>query len=139
MTNRDFPEMNEADFDTLTPPEVERFNRYLVRELGATQKILGGLQETLAQTESDLSLAMAKSRLEYGSKSRPDGKNYTETQKDDEALVSNHVLAEAFALDKAKVEVYKGKINILKAQSDLVRSVMVSVRTSMEMDDGRGR
>jgi hypothetical protein len=64
------------------------------------------------------------------------GKNYTETQKQDQSLVDNALLAEAFALDKAKVEVYKGKINVLKAQSDLVRSVMVSVRTSMETERG---
>jgi len=134
--SKDFPALQQADFDTLTPPEVEKFNRYLVRELGATQIILGNLQETLAQTEADFNLAMAKSRLEYGGKKLENGKNYTETQKQDQALVDNALLAEAFALDKAKVEVYKGKINVLKAQSDLVRSVMVSVRTSMETERG---
>ena len=102
MTNRDFPDLVEADFDTLTPPEVERFNRYLVRELGSTQKILGGLQETLAQTESDLSLAMAKSRLEFGRKSRTDGKNYSETKKDEEALGANRGWGGAGEVGKEK-------------------------------------
>lgn len=136
MANSDFPDLKHSDFDTLTAPEVEEYARWLIRQFNSTQKELEEIQTQFAQTESDLNLAMAKSRLQYGMQSRPDGKNYTETQKEDQALVDNEQLAGIYALDRAKVEILKGRVGFLKAQSDLVRSVMVSVRTSMETERG---
>lgn len=128
--SKDFANLGEKDLDTLNPVDGEEFARWIIRKIGEAQIALSSLQEGLAQTEADYNLAMAQSRLDYGNKSRADGKNYTETQKEDQALVDNSLLAEAFLLDKAKVEVYKGKIRVLQTQSELVRSVMVSIRES---------
>ena len=131
--NRDFPNLVEADFDTLTPPEVETFNRYLVRQLGEAQLELRKYQLELGQTESDLEIEMARSRLYYGTVSKDvSGKNYTEQDKKDQALVDNAILAGEFAKLKTLVEIVKGRINVLKTQSELVRSMGVSVRTFIE-------
>ena len=131
--NRDFPNLVEADFDTLTPPEVETFNRYLVRQLGEAQLELRKYQLELGQTESDLEIEMARSRLHYGTVSKDvSGKNYTEQDKKDQALVDNAILAGEFAKLKTLVEIVKGRINVLKTQSELVRSMGVSVRTFIE-------
>ena len=131
--NRDFPNLVEADFDTLTPPEAEMFSRYIVRELGKAELELRKWQQDYGQTESDFEIEMARSRLHYGTISKTaSGKNYTEQDKKDQALVDNAILSGELAKIKALVEISKGRINVLKAQSDLVRSVMVSVRTSFE-------
>lgn len=134
--SKDFPLLNEADFDTLTPPEAELFARWLVREFGKAESDLKSYQTDFAQTETDLENEMARRRMHYSSISRENGKNYTVQQTEDSARIDCEVLWGEYSKLKALVEISKGRINVLKAQSDLVRSVMVSVRTSMETERG---
>lgn len=134
---KDFPNLKEADFDTLTPPEAELFARWLIREFGATETALKKYQTDYGQTEHDLEVAMATTRFNLGGEKREEGgKAYTEQDRKDKALIDNQVLAQELSILKVQVEIGKGHVNILKAQSDLVRSVMVSVRTSMETERG---
>lgn len=134
MSNKDFPLLDESDFDALSPVQIENFARYLVRELGEAEKNLSNYQVDYAQTETDLENEMARKRLLFGSQSRTDGKNHTVQQVEDLARGETETLWGEYSKLKALVEIWKGRINVLKAQSDLVRSVMVSVRTSNEMD-----
>jgi len=132
--NKDFPLLDERDFEALTPVQIENFARYLVRQLGEAEQNLSGYQTEYAQTETDLENEMARRRMFHSSQSRQDGKNYTVQQVEDLARIDTEILWGEYSKLKALVEIWKGRINVLKAQSDLVRSVMVSVRTSNEMD-----
>lgn len=134
MANKDFPLLDEADFDALTPVQIENFARYLVRELGEGEKNLSKYQVDYAEAETYLENKMALKRMEYSGESRKDGKNRTVSQVEDLARLDCGVEWSNYSKLKALVEISKGRINVLKAQSDLVRSVMVSVRTSNEMD-----
>ena len=134
MANKDFPLLDEADFDALTPVQIENFARYLVRELGEAEKNLSAYQVDYAEAETYLEDKMALQRMHYSSVSRENGKNYTVQQTEDSARLDCGKEWSDYSKLKALVEISKGRINVLKAQSDLVRSVMVSVRTSNEMD-----
>ena len=132
--NKDFPLLDERDFEALTPVQIENFARYLVRELGEAEKKLSGYQVDYADAETLLEDKMALQRMHYSSISRENGKNYTVQQTEDSARLDCGQEWSDYSKLKALVEISKGRINVLKAQSDLVRSVMVSVRTSNEMD-----
>lgn len=132
MSSPDFPNLNASDFNTLTPVECETMARWIIRELSKAETVLKENQELLAQTEHDLEVEMARSRFNLAIGLRENGKAYTEQQKQDNALITNEKMALETALLKVKVDVAKKRIDILKTQSELVRSVMVSVRESMK-------
>ena len=134
LTKKEFPDLVEADFQPLLPFEVERFARYITVELGDAQKILKDNQRIIAKKRHALKVAMASSRFGLSGEKREDGKTYTEQQKDDKALIDNQVLSLEVDVLEVEIEIAKGRIGVLKAQSDLVRSVMVSVRTDMEIN-----
>ena len=126
--SKDFPDLNQADFDGLSPIECETMARWIIRKLNESEAELSKYQEVFAQTESDLETEMARRRMHYSSLSRDNGKNYTVQQTEDSARLDCEILWSEYSKLKALVEIWKGRINVLKAQSDLVRSVMVSVR-----------
>ena len=134
--NKDFPNLVEKDFDTLTPPEVERDNRYISRELAKVQIYLGEIQRKYAPLAYEYKVSMARSRARFGSISRPDGKNYTVQQCEDEAFLDNEKLGLELTIIEAEIEVGKGRLNILGKQAELIRSVGASVRTSIETERG---
>ena len=78
---------------------------------------------------------MAKSRVALSSVKNPDtGKNYTEQQKEDEALIDNEQLSFAVAVLGAVIEVGKGKLSVLRTQAELVRSEQASARVGYELE-----
>ena len=85
---------NQPTPDTRTFPEIEADNRRIAIELGKVQEYLGSKQKEFAEKNHALRVAMAKSRVALSRVKNPDtGKNYTEQQKEDEALIDNEALS----------------------------------------------
>jgi len=121
--------------DTRTFPEIEEDNRIISRTLGEVQVYLGAKQKEYAEKEHALRVAMAKSRVALSSVKNPDtGKNYTEQQKEDEALIDNEELSLACAILEAVIDVGKGKMSVLRTQAELVRSEQASARVGYEIE-----
>lgn len=127
--------MSKENPDTRTFPEIEADNRAISVELGRVQVYLGEKQKEYAEKEHTLKVAMAKSRVALSSVKNPDtGKNYTEQQKEDEALIDNEQLSFAVAVLGAVIEVGKGKLSVLRTQAELVRSEQASARVGYELE-----
>lgn len=130
--------MSKENPDTRTFPEIEADNRRISIELGRVQLYLGELQKEYAEKNHALRVAMAKSRVALSSVKNPDtGKNYTEQQKEDEALIDNEALSLECAVLEATIEVGKSKLSILRTQSELVRSEQASARVGYEIERGQ--
>lgn len=127
--------MSKENPDTRTFPEIEEDNRTISRTLGEVQIYLGSKQKEYAEKEHALRVAMAKSRVALSSVKNPDtGKNYTEQQKEDEALIDNEELSLACAILEAVIDVGKGKMSVLRTQAELVRSEQASARVGYEIE-----
>lgn len=128
---QDFPDLDPAAFEELGPKEVELQMRYLSRELSETQKGYAQHREDYAKAKADYTVKMAKSRDKFARS----GTKSTSQEREDLALIENEEAYGDLLMQEAIVDVYKGKIERLKAQSDLVRSVGASVRESMKIGD----
>lgn len=132
MSN-DFPELNPADFKPLEPTDVELQMRYLSREHAIAWRECADLEAEYAELKARYELAMAKSRIEFANKSKPNGKNYTVDERQDEALVANEDFFLVVSVLEARLKAARAKIIKLNAQSDLVRSVGSSIRSSLSI------
>lgn len=127
----DFPDLNSVNFPDLMPKDVELMMRYLVRELSSTQEEYSKVRHEYAKAKASYTVEMAIARDE----AKSSGNKTTAQEREDIALLQNRTLFEDLLTQEAKVDVYKGKIERLKAQSDLVRSVNASVRESMRIGE----
>lgn len=121
--------MNEI----VTPAMVEQKLRGLSREVDEAHKVLVEVETVYHVVKADYEIAMAKSRMNYATKSSPTGKNYTVQEREDLALTENEELHRNLAVTQAKVLASRGNTNRLKMQVDIARSVGTSVRTSMDL------
>lgn len=128
---QDFPELDPANFEEIGPREVELQMRYLSRELSETQKAYAENRQDYAKAKATYTVTMAKSRNQYANS----GEKLTSQKIEDLALIDNETAFGDLLMQEAIVDVCKGKIERLKAQSDLVRSVGASVRESMKIGE----
>jgi hypothetical protein len=76
---------------------------------------------------------MAKSRMNYASRTSATGKNYTVQERDDLALLDNESLHTQIGFAEAAVKAARANATRIKTQVEIARSIGTSVRTSMDL------
>lgn len=118
----DFP-INKAEFSDLSPADVLLQLRWLSREILRALDESATIEVSYAEAEATYTVAMAKSRIKIGGTSRGDGKNYTEQQKEDMAIIENEQSFFALTVLEARVKAARERNKALVTESDIVRSV----------------
>ena len=126
----DFP-IKREEFLDLSPADVMLQLRWLSREIMKAQKDTAELEVEYAEAEARHTVAMARSRITIGNSSRPDGKNYTEQQKEDMAIAENEESFFSVSVLQAKVKAIRSRNNALITESDIVRSVSSLMKTEV--------
>lgn len=126
------------EYPVLTPMQIEQQLRSLSRQIGQAQVENAEIEMSYSKAKGEYEIAMAKSRLAFANASKPTGKNYTVDERQDEALIANEELFRDLCVQEALVKASRGRINQLSVQTDIARSVSTSVRTSMNLETGRG-
>ena len=117
----------------VTPAQVEKRLYDLSKELDTIQKDLEDQEDNYYITKARYEVALAKTRMEYASKSAPNGKNYTLQEREDLALIQNEELHFQLAQAEALVKASRANASRIKTQVDIARSIGTSVRVSMEV------
>jgi ribosomal protein L9 len=117
----------------VTPAQVEARLYALSKELDTIQKELENQEDNYYMTKAHYEVALARTRMEYASKSNPNGKNYTVQEREDLALIHNEELHFRLAQAEAMVKAGRANASRIKTQVDITRSIGTSVRVSMEV------
>jgi hypothetical protein len=117
----------------VTPAQVEARLYALSKDLDSIQKELEDQEDNYYMTKAHYEVALAKSRMQYASKSAPNGKNYTLQEREDLALIENQELHFQLARAEALVKAGRANASRIKTQVDITRSIGTSVRVSMEV------
>jgi hypothetical protein len=115
----------------MTPYEVERRLLELSKEVDEATDDLIEAETAFVISKRNLELALARARVEIA-KEHTDAK-LTVQEKADIALLKceeQHLVADA---DDIWVKGSKARVNALRSQVDIIRSIGTSVRSSMDM------
>ena len=118
-----------TEFSILTPTQVEHQLRQISRDLDKSQDEAATVERAFTDAKYELEIAQAKLIEEL----RESGEKRNVQEK--EAYVTIHSSTQLRALYNAEsaVKINRSFIGKLKTQSDIVRSVIVSVRESGKM------
>lgn len=117
----------------VTPAQIEARLKALSKEIDDVHADLVDAERDYNYKKADYEINMAKSRMEYASKSSPTGKNYTVQEREDMAILDNVELHYNLALSEAKVKAARANANRIKTQVEIARSIGTSVRTSLDL------
>lgn len=119
--------------DIITPARIEKRLHDLSKEVDAAHVELVEVESNYNKTKAEYEIAMAKSRINYASKSSPMGKNYTVQEREDMSLIDNADLHAKMGIVDAQVKAARANTQRLKIQVEIARSIGTSVRTSMDL------
>ena len=124
--------MTTATYDPpLTPVQVERKLLELIQSNQRAYVDLRDAEHAYEVAKAEHQIAYARARLDtYG-----DHKDWTVGRRDDVATVATEDLRLKLAAAEAVVKSARAKASAVKVQADLVRSIGLSVRTSMAVGD----
>ena len=117
----------------VTPAQIEKRLYDLSKEIDVAQETLNAQELDYHRMKTSFELGMAKSRMEYATKSAPNGKNYTVQERDDMALIENEQTFRDLNIFEARLKASRANVVRLKTQVEIARSIGTSVRTSMEI------
>lgn len=117
----------------VTPAQIEKRLYDLSKEIDAAHEELNDAEFAYNKTKSQYELGMARSRMEYATKSAPNGKNYTVQERDDLALIENQEQHFQLAIDETRVKAARANVVRIKTQVEIARSIGTSVRTSLDL------
>lgn len=117
----------------VTPAQIEARLYALSKEIDSAHDELVACEADYHRKRAEYEVSMARSRMNYASKSSPTGKNYTVQERDDLALLENENLHFDVNILEARVKAARNNASRIRVQVDLTRSMSASVRTSMEL------
>jgi len=117
----------------VTPQQIEARLYALSKEVDEAHEGLVDCEREFHQTTATYEVNMARSRIEFASKSSPTGKNYTVGEREDMALIENADFHFRIATVEAQVKAARANVSRLKTQVEIARSMSASVRSSMEL------
>ena len=117
----------------VTPAQIEKRLYDLSKDIDEAQQDLSDDEITYHTVKTMFEIGMAKSRMEYATKSAPNGKNYTVQEREDLALLDNQPGFTQLNLMEARVKASRANVNRIKTQVEIARSIGTSVRTSMDL------
>jgi len=117
----------------VTPAQIEKRLYDLSKDIDEAQLDLSDQELMYHTVKTQFELGMAKSRMEYATKSAPNGKNYTVQEREDMALLDNQSAFTQLNLMEARVKASRANVNRIKTQVEIARSIGTSVRTSMDL------
>jgi hypothetical protein len=117
----------------VTPAEVERQLYALSKETDTTTTELIESENIYSTTKAQYEVAMARTRMEYSMKSSPTGKNYTVSEREDMALLTNEGLHLQMAIAEARVKAARANASRIKTKVDIARSIGTSVRSAVDI------
>lgn len=119
--------------EILTPESIERRLNILAKEINDAHFSLSDAEFGFQKTTSQYEVAMARSRVEYASKTN-NGKNYTVVEREDMALLDNMDAYFAKSVAEAIVKSARANAKRLEIQVDIVRSQGTSVRSALSVN-----
>ena len=119
--------------DVLTPSQIERELYELSKDVEGVQRTIEIVEKDYADTKAEYEIALARTRLYYAGRSRPDGKNYTTQERDDLAIVENKELHFHLAAIEATARATRAKAKSIELQVEILRSRSASVRSEMKL------
>lgn len=117
----------------VTPAQIEKRLYDLSKDIDEAQQDLNDDEIMYHTVKTQFELGMARSRMEYATKSAPNGKNYTVQEREDLALLDNQPAFTQLNLMEARVKASRANVNRIKTQVEIARSIGTSVRVSMEI------
>jgi hypothetical protein len=117
----------------VTPAQIEKRLYDLSKEIDESHSELVEVESHYNSYKAQYEIAIAKSRMEYSMKSSSTGKNYTVSEREDMALISNEELHIRVAMAEAQVKAARANAARIKVQVEIARSIGTSVRSSMEV------
>jgi len=117
----------------VTPVAIENRLAVLSKEVDEAQSYLEKVEKAYFETKAHYEIGLARSRMEFASKSAPSGKNYTVGEREDLALLANEDLHFQMASLEATVRSIRANVVKIRTQVDIARSIGTSVRASIEM------
>ena len=116
----------------VTPEQVERRLKELSKLIDEAHDELVVAEKDYHDRKAYYEILMARSRMEYSTKSSPTGKNYTVGERDDMALIANSEAHQLIGIQEATVKACRANVARLRVQVDIARSIGTSVRTGMD-------
>jgi hypothetical protein len=117
----------------VTPAQVEQQLYALSKEIDTNYSELLEAESHYSSDKAQYEIAMARSRMEYSMKSSPTGKNYTVSEREDMALLTNETLHLQMAMSEARVKAARANAVRIKTKVDIARSIGTSVRAAVEI------
>ena len=117
----------------VTPVQIEKRLYDLSKEIDESQAYLEQTEREYFETKAQYEISLAKTRLEYASKSSPTGKNYTVGEREDMAILINEALHFKMASTEAAVRSARANVARIRTQVDIARSIGTSVRTALDL------
>ena len=117
----------------VTPAQIEKRLYDLSKDIDEAQLDLSDQELMYHTVKTQFELGMARSRMEYATKSAPNGKNYTVQEREDMALLDNQPAFTQLNLMEARVKASRANVNRIITQVEIARSIGTSVRTSMDL------
>lgn len=116
----------------VTPAQIEKRLYDLSKEIDESHSELVEVESHYNSFKAQYEIAMARTRMNYATKSAPTGKNYTIQERDDIALLENEELHLRVAMAEAQVKAARANATRIKTQVEIARSIGTSVRSSLE-------
>jgi hypothetical protein len=117
----------------VTPAQIEKRLYDLSKEIDESHSELVEVESHYNSYKAHYEIAVAKSRMEFSTKSSPTGKNYTVSEREDMALIANEELHLRVAMAEAQVKAARANASRIKTQVEIARSIGTSVRSAMEV------
>lgn len=117
----------------VTPAQIEKRLYDLSKDIDDAHADLTDDERTYHTVKTMYEIGMAKSRMEYATKSAPNGKNYTVQEREDLALIANEAAFTQLNIVEARVKASRANVNRIKTQVEIARSIGTSVRTSLDL------
>jgi hypothetical protein len=117
----------------VTPAQVEQQLYALSKEIDNNYNELLEAESHYSSDKAQYEIAMARSRMEYSMKSSPTGKNYTVSEREDMALLTNETLHLQMAMSETRVKAARANAVRIKTKVDIARSIGTSVRSSVDI------
>lgn len=123
------PTLASSEVITITPDMIERRFIYLARLEDEAFDELKTAEINFQSTTASYELAMAESRISLSDKSKPNGKNYTVDEREDNALIDNKGLYIAQSIAEALVKAARANIKRIEVQVGINQSTGTNIRS----------
>jgi hypothetical protein len=123
------PTIDSNEVINITPEMIERRFIYLARLGDEAFEELRSAEMNYQSTTAAYELAMAESRIMLSNISKPNGKNYTVDEREDNALIDNKEKYLAHSIAEAIVKAARANVKRIEMQVGINQSTGTNIRT----------